>query len=167
MEAAGVRYSFAPLTHADLPLLAAWRARPHVRRWWGDPADEPEELEKLADPRIAMSIVSLDGSPFAFVQDYDVHGWSPHPFSHLPPGSRGIDLYIGEEHMIGAGHGTAFVRQLLDRLFAGGCPAVGADPHPENLRAQRAFRKAGFVQTSGPVETPWGRAVLMECVRPK
>jgi aminoglycoside 6'-N-acetyltransferase len=62
----------------------------HVVEWWGDPGVE-REIEKLADSRIAMWVVEHNGRPFAFAQDYDVHGWDSHPFSHLPPGSRGID----------------------------------------------------------------------------
>jgi aminoglycoside 6'-N-acetyltransferase len=47
-------------------------------------------------------------------------------------------------------------------LFATGIPAIGTDPHPDNARAIRAYRKAGFEMVSGAVDTPWGRAILME-----
>jgi aminoglycoside 6'-N-acetyltransferase len=155
-------YRFRPLVANDLPLLARWRAAPHVIEWWGNPAVE-DELEKLTDARIAMWIIEYEGRPFAFAQDYDVHGWTPHPFDYLPPGSRGIDQYIGESDMLNKGHGSAFVRLHVRRLFECGAPAVGTDPHPFNLRAQRAYEKAGFRITRGPLDTPWGRAMLMEC----
>ena len=162
MTAAGRdRYRFRPLAPADLPLLARWRAMPHVVRWWGDPALECE-ADKAGDPRIAMWIVEHEGRPFAFAQDYDVHGWRPHPFSYLPAGARGIDQYIGEPDMLDRGHGTAFVAEHVRRLFDAGAPAVGTDPHPDNLRARRAYAKAGFAEVGGPVDTPWGRAILME-----
>ena len=154
-------YRFRPATEKDLPLLRKWRAMPHVTEWWGAPDAEPDE-KKLADPRIATSIVEHDGRPFAFIQDYSPHDWEPHPFSHLPPGSRGIDHYIGEPDMVGRGHGSAFITLHCERLFAAGAPAGGTDPHPDNLRAIRACRKAGFVPASGPVDTRWGRALLME-----
>jgi aminoglycoside 6'-N-acetyltransferase len=154
-------YVFRAVTEADLPLLREWRARPHVVEWWGSPDEEPE-AEKLADPRIAMWIVEHDGRPFAFAQDYSPHDWDPHPFSHLPAGSRGIDHYIGEPDMLDRGHGSAFIRAHCERLFDGGAPAVGTDPHPDNKRALRACEKAGFEAVSGPVETRWGRAILME-----
>ncbi len=64
--------------------------------------------------------------------------------------------------MVGRGHGSAFVRLHAERLFAAGAPAVGTDPHPDNLRAIRAYQKAGFAAVSGPVQTRWGRAILME-----
>jgi hypothetical protein len=33
---------------------------------------------------------------------------------------------------------------------------------PDNARAIRAYEKAGFAVTGGPLDTPWGRALLME-----
>jgi aminoglycoside 6'-N-acetyltransferase len=154
-------YHFRPVTEADLPLLARWRARPHVAQWWAR-AESGEIEESFADSRIAMWIVEHDGRAFAYAQDYPPHGWTNHPFGHLPAGSRGIDQYIGEPDMMGRGHGSAFVRQHCARLFAAGAPAVGTDPNPDNHRAIRAYEKAGFVIASGPLETRWGRAVLME-----
>jgi aminoglycoside 6'-N-acetyltransferase len=154
-------YVFRPVTHSDLALLRRWRERPHVIEWWGAPDLEPE-AETLADGRVAMWIVEHLGRPIAYAQDYPVHAWENHPFAPLPPGSRGIDQYIGEPDMVGRGHGSAFVRAHCERLFAAGAPAIGTDPHPDNARAIRAYEKAGFRAAAGPVETRWGRAILME-----
>lgn len=157
----GGGHRFRAATEADLPMLRRWRAMPHVAEWWGDPELEPEE-EKLRDPRIALWIVEHRGRAFAFAQDYSPHDWGGHPFAHLPPGSRGIDQYIGEPDMIGRAHGTAFVRLHCGLLFAAGAPAIGTDPHPDNMRARRAYEKAGFRAAGGPVETLWGLAIVME-----
>ena len=154
-------YVLRPVTRDDLPLLKQWRARPHVTQWWGAPEHEREE-EKLGDTNIAMWIVEHEGRAFAFAQDYAIHAWEDHHFAHLPPGSRGIDQYIGEADMIGRGHGSFFVRAHAERLFAAGAPAIGTDPHPDNARAIRAYEKAGFAIAGGPLDTRWGRAVLME-----
>ena len=129
-------------------------------RWWGEPDKEPAELN-LHDPRLTLWIAAIKGRPFAFVQEYCIADWTPHHFDDLPHGSRGLDLYIGEPDLLGAGHGSRLLRQHVDSLFADGVPAAGIDPHPENLRAQRAFAKAGFIATGGAVETRWGRAILM------
>lgn len=162
-------YRFRPVAEADLPLLHAWRRKPHVMQWWGPP-DVEDTAETLADPRVAMWIVEHlpengTARPFAYAQDYDPHDWEDHPFAHLPPGSRGIDQFIGEPDMLNQGHGTAFVREHVARLFAHGAPAVGTDPHPDNARAIRAYEKADFTVASEPLDTRWGRAVLMECWR--
>ena len=154
-------YLIRPLAGMDLDQVARWRARPHVARWWGEPSVEPE-AEKLADPRIALWLVEHAGRPFALIQDYAVHDWSPHHFDYLPAGARGMDVFIGEADMLGGGHGPAFIRQHVDQLFDAGVPAMGIDPHPDNASARRAFAKAGFTFVGGPLKTRWGRAVLMD-----
>lgn len=154
-------YRFRPVEVADLPLVRAWRRRPHVVEWWGPP-DSEDLGETLGNPNLSMWLVEWHGRPFAYAQDYDPHAWDPHPFAHLPPGSRGIDQYIGEPDMLDRGHGSAFVRMHCDRLFAAGAPAIGTDPRPDNARAIRAYEKAGFTITNPLVETRWGRALLME-----
>ena len=157
--ASTLTYQFRRAIFADLPLLSDWRALPHVVEWWGDPTINPERLD---DPNIAVWIVQIERRPFAFLQDYDPHAWDNHPFLHLPPCSRGMDQFIGEPDMLDRGHGTALIRQHVEHLFSSGAPAVGTDPNPLNLRARRCYEKVGFVATTGPVETLWGTAILME-----
>jgi aminoglycoside 6'-N-acetyltransferase len=154
-------YGFRRAQTADLPLLNGWLARPHVARWWGE--DASFDGADPADPRRALWVVSLGDVPFACLQDYDVHGWPDHHFAQLPPGSRGIDQFIGEPALLNRGHGTAFIRQRLEALIAGGAPAVGTDPHPDNAQAIAAYGKAGFRVAGGPVDTPWGRVLRMRC----
>ena len=55
-----------------------------------------------------------------------------------------MDISIGPPELVGKGHGSAIVRQFTDMLFEEGCPRVVIDPHPDNLRAVRAYEKAGF-----------------------
>ncbi len=150
-------YVFRPMTAEDLPMVRAWIATPDVAPWW-DGDDDFQEA--LADPDTRPWIVSFEGRPFAYMQDYDPHAWPGHPFSFLPPGSRGIDQSIGVPEMIGRGHGSAFIRQHVERLFAEGAPAVGTDPHPDNARAIRAYEKAGFVRGEER-DSDWGRCLLM------
>ncbi len=155
-------YGFRRVTPADLPMANGWIAMPEVARWW----DAPLELDDLAAADHRLWIVDLDGRPFAFLQDYDPHAQPGHPFAHLPPASRGIDQFIGEPEMLGRGHGSALIAAFAERLFAEGAPAVGADPHPDNARAIRAYVKAAFTADAAPRETPWGAALLMTRRRP-
>lgn len=139
-------------------MLEEWLSRPHVARWFGDA--EPD-VDELRDPRIAMWIALFGDRPFAFVQDYEVQAFSPHHFDFLAPGSRGIDMYIGESSLIGRGHGSKLLQQHADSLLSSGVPALGIDPHPDNHAAIRAFGKAGFGTVGGPLDTQWGRVILM------
>ena len=153
------KYEFRKVTMNDLPTLLAWQAQPHVREWWD--SDEPYDQEELSDPRVSRFIVSFDGRPFAFMQDYSVHGWAEHHFAHLPKGARGIDQYIGDPKMIGFGHGTAFIGARMNVLFGGGAPVVATDPHPDNDRAIAVYKKLGFETLGHPQQTQWGRILPM------
>jgi aminoglycoside 6'-N-acetyltransferase len=110
---------------------------------------------------VALWTVSADGRPFAFMQDYDVHGWEGHHFGHLPAGARGIDQFIGEVDMIGHGHGPAFIARRVEAMFEAGAPVIATDPHPDNGRAIAAYRRAGFDVAGPPGETQWGLALPM------
>jgi aminoglycoside 6'-N-acetyltransferase len=154
-------YSFRAAKAKDLPRLRRWLNGPEVRRWWGDPSEQFELLRgDLNEPLMMMRIVSLGGRPFAYVQDYDVRSWPQPHLSHLPKGSRAVDSFIGWPSMIGRGHGHAYLRLLAERLCAEGAPLVAIDPSEGNLRARRAYEKAGFrVETR--IVTEAGPAVLM------
>lgn len=146
----------------DVALLMEWQSHPHVCEWWD--RDEPYDEEEISDTRVAKWIVETNGKPFAFMQDYTVHGWDEHHFSQLPKGSRGIDQYIGEPEMVSLGHGSAFIRARVRSLFDAGAPVVATDPHPNNERAIAAYKKIGF-EVSGPArETEWGLVLPMQTV---
>lgn len=81
-------------------------------------------------------------------------------FRLRPDGTRGIDQLIGEPDMVGVGHGSALVRLFVERLLKAGTPRVVTDPDPTNVRAIRAYEKAGF-HKDRLVDTPDGRALLM------
>jgi aminoglycoside 6'-N-acetyltransferase len=116
--------------------------------------------EDLANPLMAMLIVGHEGHPFAYAQHYDVGSWPQAHFAGLPPGTRAIDAFIGEPAMIGRGHGAFFLGLLARRLLAGGAPLVAIDPDADNLRARRAYAKAGFAERE-LVETDEGIVALM------
>ena len=158
MTASG-KYDFRKVTMGDLPMLLVWQAEPHVREWWD--SDEPYDQEEISDPRVSRCIVSFEGRPFAFMQDYSVHGWEDHHFAQLPKGVRGIDQYIGDPEMIGVGHGTAFIGARMRVLFDSGVPVIATDPHPDNARAIAVYKKLGFEPSGPPQETQWGRILPM------
>lgn len=154
-------YAFRPAVGADLSLLRRWLRTPEVLRWWGD-AEAQEALlrEDFAEPAMVMRIVSFDSRPFAYAQDYEVHVWPQPHLAYLPHGSRAIDSFIGEPDMIGRGHGSAYLRLLAERLMREGAPIVAIDPDRNNIRARRAYARAGF-RGDTVVDTEAGLAILM------
>jgi len=154
-------YAFRPVAWDDFALLGRWLQAPEVVRWWGDPATELALLRgDMDEPAMTMLIVSHDGTPFAYAQHYEVHAWPQPHFAGLPGGTRAIDAFVGEPAMLGCGHGSAFLRVLAERLVRDGAPLVAIDPGVANLRAQRAYAKAGF-RGNTVVATDAGPAVLM------
>lgn len=160
-EADNSAYRFRAMSAHDLDLVNVWLARPHVRQWWGNPGEQLDLVSAdLAEPAMEQYIVTWRGRPLAYLQCY-LHGaWPENGLGTHPPGTRGIDQFIGEPDMVGRGHGSAFVRAFVDGLLAAGVPRVLTDPDPANARAIRAYTKAGF-RACGHVETPDGRALLM------
>ena len=159
---ARVRYEFSPLSGADLPLVGRWLAAPHVAQWWPDPAQLQRIRSHIEDPAIDVFLVQAEDRPIGYLQCYDPHAEADHPFADQPPGTRGIDQFIGEVDMINRGHGAALTRAFVEHLFAAGAPRAVTDPDPANLRAVRAYEKAGFY-SERIVDTPWGRTLLMVC----
>ncbi|WGS20804.1 MULTISPECIES: GNAT family N-acetyltransferase [unclassified Bradyrhizobium] len=153
-------YRFRPMTSADLPQIKRWLALPHVRAWWGDPAEQYALLSgDLEEPAMEQFIVSADDGEFGYIQCYDVTAWDS-GFGAQPKGTRGIDLFIGEPAMIERGHGPALIRAFVDGRLALETPRVVTDPDPTNTRAVRAYEKAGF-RKMHMIDTPDGPALLM------
>jgi RimJ/RimL family protein N-acetyltransferase len=159
-----VTFTFRTVTPDDFALLADWRRRPHVVKWWGDKSVEDlySEFEKeMADPLVEHYVVSKAGQDFAFVQVCDAHlagdGWWP----DATPGTWAIDYLIGEPALIGKGLGTALISAFTEDLFARpGTHTVTADPEPGNIASIRACEKAGYTQ-AGLVKTPDCLSMLM------
>jgi aminoglycoside 6'-N-acetyltransferase len=143
---------FRPLRRDDLGLMYDWLRREHVRRWW----DEHESYESVAEhylPSIEgrrpvdLYLILLDGRPVGFIQSYLL---ADHPdfaaLVGLGAGAAGVDLFVGEEELIGKGLGTEVLRAFVrDVVFAEPqTTACIADPDVRNTASIRAFEKAGF-----------------------
>ncbi len=139
-------YIFPRLTRADYPLLRGWLAQPHVRAWWGDPDEEIALIdEDIDEGPTDMRLVAFADRPFAYVQDYPAHHWDAPQYVAFPPGTRGVDTFLGDPAFLGQGHAPRYLRQRCHDLLAAGATAVVIDPSPDNERAVRAYRRAGFV----------------------
>lgn len=159
--------AFRPLTRGDLPMLHGWLARPHVARWWHDSPTLAElEDDWFSAAALASStrayIALLGDEPLGFIQSYVAlgsgDGWWE---DETDPGTRGIDQFLADASRLGRGLGSAMVDAFARRLFAD--PAVTkiqTDPAPDNARAIRCYRRAGFVDR-GVVMTPDGAALLL------
>lgn len=155
------QYAFRDVTDKDLPLLRDWLLQPHLAEWWDDADEAVEEIREAMDSiETEPLIVEWKGKPIAYLQCYDPHLEEGHPYQDQPFGTLGLDISIGNAAHLGIGHGSAIIRQFSAQLFEEGCPRVIIDPHPANVRAIRAYEKAGF-QTIDHRASIFGEAVLM------
>jgi aminoglycoside 6'-N-acetyltransferase len=153
-------YAFRPMSSGDLPMIRRWLETPEVVRWWGEPDAQYALVSgDLDHPDMDQFIVAIDDHPFGYIQCYALSTWNQN-FGSQPPGTRGIDQFIGVSGMIGCGHGSGFIRQFADAMLSSGIPRIVTDPDPGNGRAVRAYAKAGF-QSDRVVDTPDGPALLM------
>ena len=160
---------FEPIAQQHRVLLMAWLSAPHARAWWGEPK---EQVQLIYDnERTGESqgfIASIEGEPFAYVQCWACEAQSAEAMVDAPwladqaPGTMGIDITIGPPNMLGKGLGSLAVRALADRLFADGVPRVIIDPDAENLRAVRAYEKAGFSRFDSYTNRDGQVTLLME-----
>jgi aminoglycoside 6'-N-acetyltransferase len=138
-------YRFRPVERGDLLLVKSWLEAPHVAEWWSDADGAITEIaEILEGSPVKPFIVELLGRPIGYIQAYDPHEEIDHPYQDQPPGTLGIDQFIGDRDMVGLGHGPAMIQTFCRRLFGEGAGRVITDPDPANRNAIRAYEKAGF-----------------------
>lgn len=149
---------------ADFALMARWREKPHVRAWW-DPDDDPPTCEQLAahygsylhpSSPTTPCIIEVGRRPVGYVQFYRWASFADQARAmdvDVDDGTYGIDIHVGETDALGRGIGTRAIELLCDHL-AGDHAATGFALTTEvgNLRAQRAFEKAGFTRAREVLE---------------
>jgi aminoglycoside 6'-N-acetyltransferase len=139
---------------ADMLRMAKWLTDPRVLEFY-EGRDNPQPLEKVRqvfDPETRAEkgetpcLMVLGGQPVGYMQFYRVDEEMRQRHTLAPEGAiYGIDLFIGEPELWGRGLGARATRLLVDYLFEV-CQAVQVilDPHVENERAIRTYRKCGF-----------------------
>jgi aminoglycoside 6'-N-acetyltransferase len=143
-----------PMTHGDLPDVVAWRAAPHVLRWWD--ADLPDLAAAVAKygPRIdgesatSMWVWEVNGRSVGFAQDYRISDYPDHALLVPDPDATGVDYLIGRAEWTNRGIGTrclwAWALHLRDRRLD--AAAAFAAPDHRNRASLRALAKIGFVE---------------------
>ena len=154
----GERTVLRPATDDDLDLLVGWLADPEVYRWWeGRPLSREEVADVYAGrrrPEVEPFVIEADGMPIGYLQFWQGTERSGGIDMFLVPGARGRGL--GPD---AARTASSF---LLDQR---GWTEVTVDPVVDNLRAIRAFERAGFSRESGELDKETDKRVLRMVVR--
>jgi len=83
----------------------------------------------------------------------------------------GVDLSIGDEASLSKGYGSLALRAFVRMLREQGHDTIIIDPDPRNLRAVRAYEKAGFLPVGvmreywRDADGNWRDGLLMEMLR--
>ena len=163
--------TFAPVTAADLPLLAEWLAQPHWQEWWSaDAATELGYIRAMLEGRDSTRpfLIKRDGRPIGYIQvwriaDARVEPWlteAPWVMA-LPDDAVGVDLSIGPAGLLSQGLGARALAAFVAMLRAEGHRTIIIDPDPGNARAVRAYEKAGFRPVPG-LSDQTGDVLLMQ-----
>jgi aminoglycoside 6'-N-acetyltransferase len=149
----------------DYLLMVSWRNAPHVKEFWDhdlpeltlEAAIEEYRPDTAADSASTSCIIELDGRPVGFCQFY---AWASYADTlaqmdmEVPSGWWGIDIFVGEPELVNQGIGTRAVRLLVDHLrTVRGAAAVALATELDNVRAIRAYEKAGFVKQGQVLDT--------------
>lgn len=137
---------FRPVTPADRPLLAAWIARPHWQCWWGEAEAEAASIAERATVDFGPFIFTLDGRDAGYIQWWRPDGAWEIPVAAPPETTRGLDMGIADAGHLGRGIGPAVLAAFMRRLEAEGVTRFLIDPAPGNIRALRAYARAGFAE---------------------
>jgi aminoglycoside 6'-N-acetyltransferase len=154
----GTRLRLRPLRSTDLKALAAIRAEPGVRRWWGEP--QPGDFEPPADGDLL--VIEVDGSVAGAIQYEEV--------SDPQYRSAGLDIFLGAAWE-GRGLGREAVALLAGHLMESrGHHRLTIDPAAANERAIRCYEAVGFArvgfmrQYERAADGTWRDGLLMELV---
>jgi RimJ/RimL family protein N-acetyltransferase len=144
---------FAPVEPQHYTLLQTWLEAPHMREWWGDPDEELGFIRDMVEGRDTTRpfLIVFEGAPVGYIQYWFVGHhqnaqWTKdNPWLlELPPETIGVDLSIGDPDKLSQGIGASALAAFVARLRADGHSTIVIDPDPNNHRAVRAYRKAGF-----------------------
>lgn len=143
-------------------MLAEWLTSAEVSAWWKGPEHQLDLLiQDLDDPAMTQLIVIMDDMPVAYAQHHDAHQWHAPHLADLPEGAIALDVFSAPT---GFGKGSRWLQALGDLLLhhAG---TLAVDSAPQNLRAIRAYRKAGFFGDQVRLDTDGHPARVMTRLR--
>lgn len=152
---------FTPLQDAHFPLLLKWLETPHVNAWWDmDIQWTPQlikekfgsyvhgyKLEQGVRKPFQAYIICMNDVPMGYIQLYNAHEFPrdyPDGLEELPTSLAALDFFIGEEEYLGKGLGSHILKRFLEEYVDPFYDACFVDPDTANIRAIRAYEKAGF-----------------------
>lgn len=168
-------FRFSPVTLDDKAMLLEWLSLPDSQKWWGKPEREIALIYQGEQTGESSGFIVHDDDqgPFAYIQSWPCDAQPADAIIEEPwvakqaPGTLGIDITIGKPNMVGNGYGSRAVTAFCEKLFVEGAPRLIIDPDAANLRAVRAYQKAGFARFDQFTNPDGSITLLMEMFPPE
>lgn len=144
---------FQSVSAYDYELLENWMRRPHWQEWWGEAETELGYIRDMVEGRDTTRpyLFVLEGRPVGYIQAWTIADHLSEPWlskapwlRDVPADSIGVDLAIGDVENLSKGLGTSALVAFTRMLKKEGHRHILIDPDAANLRAIRAYQKAGF-----------------------
>jgi RimJ/RimL family protein N-acetyltransferase len=145
--------NFRPLAKTDFELFARWLGKPHVNKWWPEPATVAHVAKEYGactdgDYTTRVYVVQDDLKPIGIIQAFKLESY-PKWAELFPmmPGAISIDYFLGEEAYVGRGYGTRMIKEFIDTVARSTYPdatGVATSAEVENVASLGALTKAGF-----------------------
>ncbi|MBC8258099.1 MAG: GNAT family N-acetyltransferase [SAR324 cluster bacterium] len=140
-----MEFIFIRIFESDLTLIEKWLVQPHVKKWFDKSVWVKEISENLHSDWVWQFRADLNSTPAGFVQCYDTAKAPQGSWSTQPPGTLGIDFFLGEPSLLGNGNGVKLVNDFVEYLECSFNPRrIIADPEMENTRSQNTLKSCGF-----------------------
>ncbi len=154
MDSSSIEISFRPIEPREVENLVRWQRDPEVARWYWDAADlDDDELTRKwtkrannPDTKTDRYIIEVDDHDIGEIQVAKLDDYPEFAVETAIPNAAGVDIFIGEPAWRDRGVGSRAVRQFVDEIVFSrpGIQTCIIDPEPENARAIRSYKKAGF-----------------------
>lgn len=133
----------------DLTIFKKWLALPHVTKWYQDPLDWVNEIEKQDNEFswIHHFIVEQENNPIGFCQYYACRDsdelWEGYT---ALGGSYSIDYMIGDTAYLRKGFGKLIVAKLTEKIAThNDAKRIVVQPEQENKSSCGLLLSCGFV----------------------
>lgn len=134
----------------DVDLLNHWDTKPHIRRAvsidGSSSFDADWEFELSNQSEVSrFFIAELNQRAFGAMQIIDPANEPTHYWGPISDTRRAIDIWIGEESMLGQGLGTQMMSFAIDYCFKNKhVNAIVIDPLINNYASHRFYQRLGF-----------------------
>lgn len=153
----GPRVTLRPWTKEDIPTLRRWHSDPEVMQYWGERAALVAADQFEAELAPGGRFTKFDENGYFCICDETGRaiGRIDYGGLRLPESKAELSILLGEKETWSKGYGSEAIIVLLDHLFNDlNAHRVWLEVFPENVRAQRAYEKVGFVR-EGTMRENW------------